>query len=212
MPPFPSGPTGVALPPSGGPEIYARRMAPPNGVPASFQRAVESFRAALEGDPERPELEFEEMPAPQRLAPHSAALSAAVVRDDAELAVGRLILLHDPKGRPGWDGGFRLVAYVRAELEPDIADDPLIGEVAWSWLTEALAEAGSSAESGTITRAVSESFGSKQDEPATTELELRASWSPSGQDMRDHVRAWSEVMCMAAGLPPRGVRDLKDVR
>ncbi|MEO3784613.1 DUF3000 domain-containing protein [Actinocorallia sp. B10E7] len=187
-------------------------MAPPNETPASFQEAVESFKAALGGDPDRPELEFEEMPAPQRLAPYSVALSAAVVKDDAELAVGRLILLHDPKGRPGWDGRFRLVAYVRAELEPEIADDPLIGSVAWSWLTEALAEAGSAAESGTITRAVSESFGSKQDEPATTELELRASWSPSGQDMRDHVRAWSEVMCMAAGLPPRGVRDLKDVR
>ena len=212
MPPFPSGPTGVASPPSRVPEIYSRQMTPPNEPPASFQRAVESFKSVLDGDPERPELEFEEMPAPQRLAPHSVALSAAVVRDDTELAVGRLILLHDPQGRPGWDGQFRLVAYVRAELEPEIAEDPLIGSVAWSWLTEALAEAGSSAESGTITRAVSESFGTKQDEPSATELELRASWSPAGQDMRDHVRAWSEVMCMAAGLPPRGVRDLKDVR
>lgn len=212
MPPFPSGPTGVAYPPSRVPETYSRQMTPPNETPASFRRAVESFKAVLDGDPGRPELEFEEMPAPQRLAPYAAALSAAVVRDDAELAVGRLILLHDPQGRPGWDGAFRLVAYVRAELEPEIADDPLIGSVAWSWLIEALAEAGSAAESGTITRAVSESFGSKQDEPATTELELRASWSPAGQDMREHVQAWSEVMCMAAGLPPRGVRDLKDVR
>ena len=138
-------------------------------------------------------------------------LTHRVVAEPAQLNLV-LILLHDPQGRPGWDGTFRLVAYVRAELEPEIAEDPLIGSVAWSWLIEALAEAGSAAESGTITRAVSESFGGKQDEPATTELELRASWSPAGQDMRDHVRAWSEVMCMAAGLPPRGVRELKDVR
>ncbi len=212
MPPFPSAPSGVATAPSRVPEIYSRQMTPPNETPASFLRAVQTFKAALDGDPGRPELEFEEMPAPQRLAPYAAALSAAVVRDDTERAVGRLILLHDPQGRPGWDGAFRLVAYVRAELEPEIADDPLIGSVAGSWLTEALAEAGAVAESGTITRAISESFGTKQDEPTTTELELRASWSPSDQDMRDHVRAWSEVMCMAAGLPPRGVRDLKDVR
>jgi hypothetical protein len=185
--------------------------------PSEFLRALDTFSAALTGDPGRPELEFEEMPAPQRLAPHAAAISAAVVRDDIELAMGRLILLFDPAGRSSWQGMFRLVAYVRAELEPEIADDPLIGTVAWSWLLEALEEAGFAAESGTITRAVSESFGEKQDEPSTTELELRASWSPAGQDEDDidlapHVRAWTEVMCMAAGLPPRGVSELKDVR
>lgn len=212
MPSSPSGPTGVASPPSRVPEIYARQMTPPSEVPEAFQRALDTFNAALDGDPERPELEFEEMPAPQRLAPYAAALSAAVVRDDNELAVGRLILLFDPESRSGWVGEFRLVAYVRAELEPEIADDPLIGTVAWSWLLESLEKAGFAGESGTITRAVSESFGEKRDEPGTTELELRASWSPATDDMTDHVTAWSEVMCMAAGLPPRGVRDLKDVR
>jgi hypothetical protein len=194
------------------PEIYARQMTPPSEVPEPFQRALDTFREALEGDPERPELEVEDMPAPQRLAPYSAALSAAVVRDDNELAVGRLILLFDPEGRSGWAGQFRLVAYVRADLEPEIAEDPLIGTVAWDWLLESLEVAGYAGVSGTITRAVSESFGEKQDEPATTELEMRASWSPVGDDMTGHVIAWSEVMCMAAGLPPRGVRDLKDVR
>ncbi|MEO5877612.1 MAG: DUF3000 domain-containing protein [Streptosporangiaceae bacterium] len=187
-------------------------MTPPSEVPEPFQRALDTFREFLQGDPERPELEVEDMPAPQRLAPYSAALSAAVVRDDNELAVGRLILLFDPEGRSGWAGRFRLVAYVRADLEPEIAEDPLIGTVAWSWLLEALEAAGFAGVSGTITRAVSESFGEKQDEPATTELEMRASWSPVGDDMTGHVIAWSEVMCMAAGLPPRGVRDLKDVR
>ncbi|GAA3217134.1 DUF3000 domain-containing protein [Actinocorallia longicatena] len=180
--------------------------------PTEFLRALDTFSAALTGDPERPELEFEEMPAPQRLAPHAAAVSAAVVRDDNELAVGRLILLFDPAGRSGWHGTFRLVAYVRADLEPEMAEDPLIGTVAWSWLMEALESAGAAVESGTITRAVSESFGEKQDEPSTTELELRASWSPTGDDLAPHVLAWTEVMCMAAGLPPRGVSELKDVR
>ena len=37
-----------------------------------------------------------------------------------------------------WDGRFRFIAYIRAELDPEIAADALIGQVGWSWLTEAL--------------------------------------------------------------------------
>jgi hypothetical protein len=189
--------------------MAAPHMTPPKSEatepPAVFQRAVETLRRALEGDPARPELELEDMPAPQRLAPFSAAIAATVYRDDDEIAGGRLILLYDPEGRSGWAGEFRLVAYIRADLDPEIAAEELIGSVAWSWLIEALENAGYAGVSGTITRAVSESFGDKQDEPSTTELELRASWSPTGDDMAGHVAAWCEVMCMAAGLPPSGV-------
>jgi hypothetical protein len=207
-------PPGAATRGSRPPAIYAHTMAashmtpPKSGAtepPAVFQRAVETLRRALEGDPARPELELEDMPAPQRLAPFSAAIAAAVYREDDEIAGGRLILLYDPEGRSGWAGEFRLVAYIRADLDPEIAAEELIGSVAWSWLIEALESAGYAGVSGTITRAVSESFGDKQDEPSTTELELRASWSPTGDDMAGHVAAWCEVMCMAAGLPPSGV-------
>ncbi|WP_067487762.1 DUF3000 domain-containing protein [Actinomadura hibisca] len=186
--------------------------------PPPFQRALDTLRAILDGPPLRPELELEDMPAPQRLAPYSAALSASVYRgdgpDDAEVATGRLIVLYDPAGRPAWGGEFRIVAYVRADLEPEIAADELIGSVAWSWLLEALEPAGYAGESGTITRAVSEGFGDKRDEPSTTELELRASWSPTGADpsagIAAHVAAWCEVMCTTAGLPPAGVAALPD--
>lgn len=180
-------------------------------VPAAFQHALDTLRRTLEEDPIRPELELEDMPAPQRLAPYSAAIAAAVIRDDEEIAMGRLIVLYDPEGRSGWVGEFRLVAYIRADLEPEFAGDELIGSVAWSWLVEALERAGYGGASGTITRAVSESFGDKEGEPATTELELRASWSPVGAgqiDLSGHVAAWCEVMCMAAGLPPAGVTAL----
>jgi hypothetical protein len=124
--------------------------------------------------------------------------------------MGRLIVLYDPEGRAEWNGGFRIVAYIRADLEPEIAADELIGTVAWSWLLEALETAGYAGESGTITRAVSESFGDKAGEPSTTELELRASWSPTGDDLREHIAAWCEVMCTTAGLPPSGVSALPD--
>jgi hypothetical protein len=190
----------------------ATRMTPPptqaSEVPAPFQRALGTLRLAVEGGQIRSEVELETMPAPQRLAPHAAALSAAVYRDDTEIAMGRLIVLYDPDGHSGWVGNFRIVAYIRADLEPEIAADPLIGSVAWSWLTEALDLVGYAGVSGTITRAVSESFGDKRDDPSTTELEMRASWSPTGEDLAGHVAAWCEVMCMAAGLPPAGITSL----
>lgn len=174
--------------------------------PPAFQRAVDTLRSFLDGPALRPELDLEDMPAPQRLAPFAAAMSGSVYRDDdTEVATGRLIVLYDPEGRPGWTNGFRIVAYIRADLEPDIAADELIGSVAWDWLLEALEPAGYAGVSGTITRAVSESFGDKRDEPSTTELELRASWSPTGDDLAAHVAAWCEVMCTTAGLPPSGV-------
>lgn len=169
-------------------------------APAAFRRAAESLRPTEV----RPEIELEDLPAPQRLAPHAAAIGASVYRDDEEIAVGRLILLFDPEGQRGWDGPFRLVAYVRADMEPEITSDPMLGPVAWSWLTESLDahEAGYSAAGGTVTKAVSEGFGNKGDDPVTTELELRASWSPAGEDLSGHAAAWCDLMCLAAGLPP----------
>ncbi|MFG2002751.1 DUF3000 domain-containing protein [Spirillospora sp. NPDC048911] len=186
-------------------------MAGPGMTPPPFQRAVDTLQAILDGPQLRPELELEDMPAPQRLAPYSAAIAGSVYReDDSEVAMGRLIVLYDPEGRSGWSGEFRIVAYIRADLEPEIAADELIGSVAWSWLLEALEPAGYAGVSGTITRAVSESFGDKSDEPSTTELELRASWSPTGEDLIGHVAAWCEVMCTTAGLPPTGISALPD--
>jgi Protein of unknown function (DUF3000) len=132
----------------------------------------------------RPEFSFDSEPPPRRLAPHAIAFAATAQADDAEIGWGRFVLLYDPAGQEGWEGPFRVIAYLRAELEPDIAADPLIGEVGWSWLTEALdaRAAGYAAPSGTVTRVVSEGFGAKQGEPIATGFEMRASWSPVGTD------------------------------
>ncbi len=178
----------------------AMTLSDPPPPPAAFTRATESMRLTEV----RPEIELEDLPAPQRLAPYSSAIGASVYRDDDELAVGRLILLYDPDGQRGWEGPFRLVAYVRADMEPEITSDPLLGPVVWSWLTEALDahQADYSAAGGTVTRAVSEGFGNKAEDPVTTELELRASWSPAQEDLSGHVAAWCDLMCLAAGIPP----------
>ena len=175
------------------------------GAPPEFGAAVTAMRAA----PLRPEVFCEEMPAPQRIAPHSFALSADVTVDNTDVATGRLILLHDPAGNDAWDGTFRCVAYARADLDPELGADPLLAAVGWSWLTEALEAHGADfhAASGTVTCVTTESFGGMADEPGTAQVEIRASWTPTvdeagALDMTPHVEAWGELMCTAVGLPP----------
>ncbi|ANH36841.1 hypothetical protein I601_0389 [Nocardioides dokdonensis FR1436] len=174
-------------------------------APAAFTAAVAGLRAARL----RPEVSCEEMPAPQRIAPFSSALSADVTVDDTDVATGRIILLHDPDGNDAWDGTFRMVAYVRAEIEPDLAGDPLLAGVGWTWLTDALDASGAeySHESGTVTCVTTESFGSMADESGTAQVEVRASWSPAVDadgvpDTVPHVEAWGDLLCAAAGLEP----------
>ena len=127
------------------------------GSPPEFRAAVASMQSARL----RPEVLCEEMPAPQRIAPYAAALAADVTVDDTDLGTGRLILLHDPAGNDAWDGTFRCVAYARAEIEVDLITDPMLADVGWTWLTDALAGHGASytAASGTVTRVATESFG-----------------------------------------------------
>lgn len=175
-------------------------------APEEFRRAVESLQVPRI----RPEVQVEDLPAPRRLAPHAVAMSGTVRIDDEDAALGRLIVLYDPEGTRDWLGPFRVVAYVGAELETEIAADPLIGEVAWSWLTEALNShrADYHALSGTVTRATTEGFGAKADQPPSTELELRASWSPKEADLSGHMAAWLELLCSVAGLPPVDVTDI----
>ena len=152
----------------------------------------------------RPEVFCEEMPAPQRIAPYAAALTADVTVDGTDLGTGRIILLHDPAGNDAWDGTYRCVAYARAEIELDMVTDPLLAAVGWSWLAEALDAHGATyaAASGTVTRVATESFGGMSEEGGTAQLELRASWTPIGLDIGPHVEAWGELLCTAAGLEP----------
>jgi hypothetical protein len=168
-------------------------------TPEEFLEAVARMHTARL----RPEIFCEEMPAPQRIAPFASALSADVTVDGEDVGTGRIVLLHDPAGNEAWGGTYRCVAYARAEIDPEMANDALLGEVGWSWLTEALDAHGAeyTSPSGTVTKVSSESFGSMADEEATAQLEIRASWTPVG-DIADHVEAWGELLCTASGLPP----------
>jgi hypothetical protein len=201
-------------------------------LPETFSRAVEDLRAVRP----RAEIAVEEVPPPRRLAPFAYAVSAAVLRQREEVASGRLILLHDPDGHEAWGPGtLRLVTYVNAELEADLAADPLLPTVGWSWLVDALEthEAPYAALGGTVTQTTSTRFGelasrtsqlsgelaSRTGQPsgelsahaggATADLELRASWTPLGGELGVHMRAWCALLASTAGLPPPGVTALR---
>ena len=184
------------------PLMVGSRTVPGDQSP-EFTQALSDLRGARL----RPEVRLTEVPAPQRIAPYAVALTAEVVgaaNDEDELASGRFVLLHDPSVPDPWDGAWRAVTFARAELEPELANDPMLGAVGWSWLTDALAHhhLGYTAEAGTVTRVVSESFAGLADRPASVEMEVRASWTPVAGNVGAHLVAWSDLLCTIAGLPP----------
>jgi hypothetical protein len=182
--------------------------------PTQFREAVVAMNAAEV----RSEIELGPIRPPQRLAPYSYALGAEVRRPEGELvpevsegdAFGRLILLHDPDGAEAWDGTMRLVAFIQADLDPAEAVDPLLPEVAWSWLVEALESRSEhvTALGGTVTATTSVRYGDISGPPRAHQLEIRASWTATTLALGIHVEAFCEVLEHAAGLPPTGVTDL----
>lgn len=174
-----------------------------DGQPSEFVDAVAQLRdAAL-----RPEVFCEPLPAPRRIAPHAYAQSGDVHVAGEEIGTGRLVLLHDPAGNDAWQGTFRLVTFARAEVDAEMASDPVLPEVGWSWLVEALGAQGASyvAPSGSVTTVRTEGFGGMEEDGSTAQLEIRASWTPlfgRGVGLAAHARAWGDLLCTVAGLPP----------
>lgn len=182
-------------------------MAGARGRTSEGARLFDQAVAALTAMHWRPELVIEEIPAPQRIAPEAVAISADVMAAGDTLGSGRLVLLHDPAGNPSWEGEFRCVTYARADVDAAMVADPLLTEVGWSWLTDALHryEAHYVAPSGTVTAVSSKAFGAMSDDPQRAEVEIRASWTPilaRGEELTRHLMSWSELLCTTAGLPP----------
>lgn len=175
----------------------------PPAAPSAFAQAAEELRATGFRD----DFAVREIPAPSGLAPEALALAGDVRPDgtgiDSPFGTGRFILLHDPDEPEPWGGAWRIVCFAQAPLESEIGTDPLLADVAWSWLVDALASRGASysAASGTATKTLSKGFGSLTAQGDGAQIELRASWSPK-PPFGPHVEAWAELVCMLAGLPP----------
>jgi Protein of unknown function (DUF3000) len=160
----------------------------------------------------RSEIILEEVPAPQKLATYSFAFSADVsngLLGDAEdeVASGRFVLLHEPGGQDTWDGEYRCVTFVRADVDTIMQEDPMLPENGWNWFLEALESAGCelTAPSGTVTRVASSSFGKLSPRSDEAEIEIRASWTPliaSPDEIMKHVTGWCNLISEIAALPP----------
>ena len=180
-------------------------------TPPEFLAAVDAMHAAAL----RPEISLGTIRPPQKLAPYSHAVGLEVVRDEPDIipetsegdAFGRLILLHDPQGEETWDGSMRLVAYIQADMEAALAEDPLLPQVAWQWLTEAFEDYGVALSNlgGTVTTTNSVRYGEIGGRPQAFQLEMRASWTAADDSLNHHVEAFAQVLANVAGLPPEGV-------
>jgi hypothetical protein len=168
-----------------------------------FRNAVASLSAVRP----RPEMRFEPIPAPRRLAPWAHAWGLELPDAGYASTTGRLVLLHDPQSQDSWESTLRLVGFVRAELDAELAGDPLLPAVSWSWLADALGSSGAehTALGGTVTQTSSVRFGAIAGPERANDIELRASWTPVGDSLTEHAEAFCELMAAAAGLPPAGV-------
>jgi hypothetical protein len=167
----------------------------------------DSVVSAMQGMSWRTELMIEEIPAPGRIAPYSVAIAAELSINAQDVGNGQLVLLYNPEGNESWDGEFRCVSFARSDVDPEMVADPLLVDVGWTWLIDALERnlASYAAPSGTVTAVSSKSHGAIGDQPQRSEMELRASWTPVIDDpgqITSHLQAWSELLCQTGGLPP----------
>jgi hypothetical protein len=191
-------------------------LAPQDDVSDVFRSSAAALRSGLARV--RPDVAVHELTAPTRLAPHALAIAGSVERGGDEIAVGRLVLLVDPAGQPAWEGTARFVCYARATLDAEMAGDPLLSEVAWSWLRGALDDhhAAHRALGGTVTSTTSRRFGVLAADGDSSDAELRCSWSPdwaqttrggrrawTPADTTAHLHAFGDLLASMAGLPPR---------
>ena len=172
----------------------------------------------------RAEVVLEEVPAPQKLATYSFAFSADVSNgllagDEDEIASGRFVLLHEPGGQESWEGEFRCVTFVRADVDTVMQEDPLLPEVGWNWFLTSLenSECQFASPSGTVTRVASASFGKLSPRSDKSEIEIRASWTPiisDSSEIINHIQGWCTLISEVAGLEaiPRGVSAITPAR
>ncbi|WP_233542643.1 DUF3000 domain-containing protein [Kocuria tytonis] len=190
-----------------------------NSTPEAFRAVVRS----LEGARFRPEVTLSRITPPRGLAPHAISFAAEVGHarhgDTAPAdaapareapASGRFVVLYDESCPQPWQGPFRIVSWFRSRMDTEMGRDDLLTDVSWSWLTDTLEEHGArfTAEGGTASRTVERHYGSLADRVDVARVEVRASWTPvplggAPHWAPTHVRAWADVLCAAAGLPPQ---------
>jgi len=202
-----------------------------NGGQTGRATAPERFLAALNSISQadvRPEVQLTEVPAPRRSAPFAVAIDGEIDPDAANLGVdpgigyqfepasaqGTFIVLYDPQGQTNWDGQFRVVTFLEVEVDPVEAADQMLPSIAWTWVIDAIEPHLVHQLSGTVTVQTSSSFSDLTDSRVKARLQIRASWSPTSDQLGAHLEMWAEMLAMASGLErkPSEVTYLADHR
>ena len=127
---------------------------------------------------------LEEVPPPRRLAPFTAALAMRTTDEDEAgqpLSTGRMVILHDPVEQIGWNGTFRVVCQLRAQVDAEMIGDPLLSEGVWGWMLDCLETAGAGFHdlTGPVTREMREAFGGLDLRGSSLFVDVRSSLTPN---------------------------------
>ena len=122
-------------------------------------------------------------------------------------APGRLVLLHDPAGQEGWTGTFRwwprCTPTWKRRWPPTRCSARSAGP--GSPTRSTCTRPATPPPSGTVTRVITEGYGTKSDEPPTTGVRAARLVVPGRRRDRDElcgaVVAWCDLLAAAAGLP-----------
>ena len=173
---------------------------------ADFRLAANSLaRANI-----RSEVIVDQIDAPSNLSRHAIAFACDVKAVEGDSSVfrgtGRFIMLWDDAPQESWTNNYRIILYAKSPLETDIGFDDDSAEIAWAWLMTSLEQHGAGVEvaGGTTTRVLSVGHGTLAAQSHHAELELRASWCPSTDDLTGHLEAWIDLICMMSGLSLHG--------
>lgn len=159
-------------------------------------------------------LDVHQIDAPQGLAPNALAFAADVTAGPGkhDRGTGRLIFLDDPSEPEGWGGRTRAIIFAQSPIEPLMGGHDELAQVAWSWLTESLEQSAAlyTHPAATVTRVVSVGFGELAPQGRGSQIEVRASWSPSSSDAKPHAEAWARFVLHVAGFEilPEGVASM----
>src|SRR5690606_23109842 len=169
----------------------------PAEAPPRFREALASLGAART----RPEVRLVETPAPARIAPYAVAINGTVLPEDLD-TTGRFVLLHEPGGHDAWEGDLRVVALVKARVEPEIGADDAWADAAWSWISDALDGVPHHGLGGTVTKIINRSFGNLDVREDEVSVEMRGSWTPEASAAGAHSVACAELLASCARVPP----------
>ena len=159
-------------------------------------------------------LDVHSIDAPSGLAPNAIAFAADVTAGSGkhDRGTGRLIFLDDPSEPEGWGGRTRAIIFAQSPIEPLMGGHDELASVAWSWLRESLDHfhAEYAHPAATVTRVVSVGFGELEFQGRGSQIEVRASWSPTTGNAQPHAEAWARFVLHVAGFEaqPDGVVSL----